>query len=225
MKILVLKGPRGKALYYGEPDRVPEGTRREAEGAGLLSWAESQYSKFENAVHRSESGIGRGIKKVWKYLERFVGADESFLRGLRNQPSFELIHSTHEDPAAVEAAWTDYLGANRRKHTVWLLVDMVISPLTLLLAPIPGPNLVGYWFTYRAFCHLLAVLGIRQFSDHAGVVAFQADPLLDREFSDWTESHVSQVADGYEMKSLSEFARRQIRTKAEPAAVSTAESP
>jgi len=40
-------------------------------------------------------------------------------------------------------------------------VNTVISPVTLILTPIPGPNLLGYWIAYRAFCHLLAVLGAR----------------------------------------------------------------
>ena len=27
---------------------------------------------------------------------------------------------------------------------------------------VPGPNIIGYWFVYRAICHLLALLGIRR---------------------------------------------------------------
>ena len=35
-------------------------------------------------------------------------------------------------------------------------------PVVAILAILPGPNLIGYWFTYRAIHHCLIVLGIRR---------------------------------------------------------------
>ena len=37
-----------------------------------------------------------------------------------------------------------------------------IAPLPLMLWVLPGPNLIGYWFAYRAIHHLLVVWGIRR---------------------------------------------------------------
>ncbi len=34
-----------------------------------------------------------------------------------------------------------------------------VAPLTVLLAPLPGPNLIGYWFAYRAVHHGLILHG------------------------------------------------------------------
>ncbi|MEJ7711591.1 MAG: hypothetical protein WKF84_17425 [Pyrinomonadaceae bacterium] len=37
-----------------------------------------------------------------------------------------------------------------------------MAPIPLVLAPVPGPNVIGYWFWYRAICHALALMGIRR---------------------------------------------------------------
>ena len=44
----------------------------------------------------------------------------------------------------------------------WLIVNGVIAPFSVLFAILPGPNLIGYWFAYRAIHHMLVVWGIRR---------------------------------------------------------------
>ncbi len=39
---------------------------------------------------------------------------------------------------------------------------VVAPPALALLWPLPGPNVIGYWFAYRAIHHALIVLGIRR---------------------------------------------------------------
>ena len=62
----------------------------------------------------------------------------------------------------VHAIWTDYLNKQWWRHLAWLIVNGTIAPFTLLLFPLPGPNLIGYWFAYRAVHHTLVVWGIRR---------------------------------------------------------------
>ena len=38
----------------------------------------------------------------------------------------------------------------------------MIAPISVLFAILPGPNLIGYWFAYRAIHHSLVVWGIRR---------------------------------------------------------------
>ena len=45
---------------------------------------------------------------------------------------------------------------------MWLIVNGVIAPFSVLFAILPGPNLIGYWFAYRAIHHSLVVWGIRR---------------------------------------------------------------
>ncbi len=60
----------------------------------------------------------------------------------------------------VLARWRDYLARQRRRHFFWLGFNAVIAPISVILAILPGPNLIGYWFAYRAVHHVIVVWGI-----------------------------------------------------------------
>jgi hypothetical protein len=47
------------------------------------------------------------------------------------------------------------------RHRWWLVVDLLGGAATLALMPIPGPNLLGYYFAFRIVGHLLALRGAR----------------------------------------------------------------
>ncbi len=65
-------------------------------------------------------------------------------------------------PMKFEPIWADYLKRQGRRHLLWLIVNGVIAPFSALFAILPGPNLIGYWFAYRAIHHSLVVWGIRR---------------------------------------------------------------
>src|SRR5262249_54279642 len=48
------------------------------------------------------------------------------------------------------------------RHLFWMCVNTVVAPFTVVLAILPGPNVIGFWFLYRAIVHALIVLGIRR---------------------------------------------------------------
>jgi hypothetical protein len=74
----------------------------------------------------------------------------------------ELHHPADKTTEEVIAIWADYLKKQWRRHLIWLVVNGVIAPFSFLLFVLPGPNLIGYWFFYRAIHHLLVVWGIRR---------------------------------------------------------------
>ena len=41
-------------------------------------------------------------------------------------------------------------------------LNTLIAPFTVLFAILPGPNVIGYWFAYRAIHHTLIVWGLRR---------------------------------------------------------------
>ncbi len=53
------------------------------------------------------------------------------------------------------------LRADSDRHTRWLLVDSVGLALSLLLVPVPGPNLILYYFAFRVVGHSLSRRGAR----------------------------------------------------------------
>jgi hypothetical protein len=45
------------------------------------------------------------------------------------------------------------------RHGRWAIVHAILAPLSLLLMPVPGPNLIGYYFVFRLVGHYLSRLG------------------------------------------------------------------
>ncbi len=48
------------------------------------------------------------------------------------------------------------------QHWFWLAIDGVAFVLSALLALVPGPNLVAYYFAFRVAGHYLSIRGARQ---------------------------------------------------------------
>ena len=65
--------------------------------------------------------------------------------------------------------------------SVYLSYNVLIAPAALaLLWPLPGPNLIGYWFAYRAVHHWLILRGIRSVRKGRIVTHYHADTTLDQ---------------------------------------------
>lgn len=129
---------------------------------GVRGWFERKAAHYKTTWHHSGSAVVRGARGVWDWLQRQTYSDEPLLAHLRLLPSVEVAHapSLGEDDAA--KLWENYLTARQRRHAAWFAVNVLVSPLTVLLAPLPGPNLIGYWFAYRAFHHGLILAGVRK---------------------------------------------------------------
>ncbi len=103
------------------------------------------------------------------------------------------------------AAWFDYLAGRRRNHLLWLVVNLIICPLSVLLAPIPGPNLVGYWFVYRAACHALALIGVQRACDRRVETSLIPTGVLDAPMGRADASEVAALASHCGLSGLDVF--------------------
>jgi hypothetical protein len=65
-----------------------------------------------------------------------------------------------EDQAAGEQ--TRILKQDARRHLAWLLPNaLLLLVFAVFLTPIPAPNLLGYYFTFRGAGHAFSWLGAR----------------------------------------------------------------
>lgn len=55
----------------------------------------------------------------------------------------------------------DILTEDQQRHGRWAVVHLLAAAISILLMPIPGPNLLGYYFTFRMVGHYLSRLGAR----------------------------------------------------------------
>ncbi|WP_435018186.1 hypothetical protein TA3x_000132 [Tundrisphaera sp. TA3] len=167
--------PDGHLVFFAEPSRHgDEQVPSAAPGRGLRAWLNRTYHRFKDAAERSESGVGLQARRLFEWLRHFVSPDESMLRRLRRAEEIRIHHPPAMGPDEARSAWEAYLAGRRYPHLFWLMVDLVVSALTIPLAVIPGPNVLGYWFVYRAACHTLALLGIRRARRQAASTSFQA---------------------------------------------------
>jgi hypothetical protein len=159
--VYLLRVGEGRPIFYSEPP-APRADEVEAAGLGrgVRGWLERAYRRSQGALGRMDNQVARQTRRLWGWLRRLAAPDEPMLRRLRTAERIVLHHPESMTPDEARAAWGHYLAARRRHHAAWLALDLPASPLTVLLTPIPGPNVIGYWVAFRALAHTLALLGI-----------------------------------------------------------------
>ena len=85
---------------------------------------------------------------------------------------------------------------------------VAISPLTVLLVPVPGPNVIGFWFVYRTVCHTLALLGIHRASGPRVTTAFRPSADLDEAPGEGVRSRATRLAASHGLTGLGAFLGR-----------------
>jgi hypothetical protein len=127
---------------------------------GLYGWFQVRYRKFQSAWQHADSGALLWMRRSWDWLHSWAHPDETMLARLWSAREISLNYPAARTPDDVRVIWADYLKKQWWRHLVWLIVNGVIAPFSVVFAILPGPNLIGYWFAYRAIHHLLVVWGI-----------------------------------------------------------------
>ena len=149
-----------RCLFYSEaPPDQPLAPPAEK---GIKGWAERQLWRFKTAVADSEGAPFRATRSVWNWLQSRTHPDETLLTRLRHAEIVTVNHPATMTPRDAETLWKLFLNQGRRRHLPWFIVNLLVSPLTVVLAALPGPNLIGYWFVYRAFHHLMILIGLKR---------------------------------------------------------------
>ena len=82
---------------------------------------------------------------------------------LRSARRIELHHPASRSAEEVRRLWREYLDHRWWRHVLWMSANALVAPRPcLMLWILPGPNVIGYWFAYRAVHHALIVWGIRR---------------------------------------------------------------
>lgn len=207
----------GRLVFFSEEPRPRHGEgEAPAPGRGFRGWLERKYRRLKGEIEHSEGGLGRQTRRLWDWLKRFTAPDEPMLRRLRRASRVRLHHPTTMAPKKAQFAWDEYLAARRSHHLIWLAVNLVVSPLSLLLAPIPGPNVVGYWFVYRAACHLLALFGIRRAGSRSATMELLPSASLDLPPDADGEDRAAAIAARLRLRGLDDYLDRVGEGRAEP---------
>jgi hypothetical protein len=170
---LVPGGPHRFELYCeSAADPAPP---RQDETTGLWGRLQRQFAAVLGAIEREQERLRaapavpvdppglmhrlrmRGVR--WM-AERI--AEQRLLWRLRGQTAVRAFFPAGLESSAARATILGSLERDLRRHLAWLAINTVGGLVSLVLVPFPGPNLPGYYFSFRIVGHLLALLGARQ---------------------------------------------------------------
>lgn len=167
---LVPVGDRRYQLYVEVPiaDEAPLET-----GADRPGWIARQAHRFratlaeaERARLRRERGELDHGSGLWHAILRKIAeavAEQRLLWHLRHQTHAVVRHPDDIDGSAALREVRAEFSRDVAKHLRWLIIDGLAASITgPLLFLLPGPNVVSWYFTFRAIGHFLSWRGARK---------------------------------------------------------------
>ena len=184
MKIYLLSIDNRRHFFYADESEADSeedgGSEHPPTPAGLWGRLHERYRRLSLTWEHSESRIARWTRRTWDWLHSWSHPDESMLVRLRSARRIDLHHPASRPADQVRALWADYLNHRWWRHLLWMSLNTLIAPFAGLLAILPGPNVIGYWFAYRAIHHTLIVWGIRRVRRARIPIELHARASLDR---------------------------------------------
>jgi hypothetical protein len=169
---LIPVGPDRYELYCDEAGD-PEDLVGDVQPTGRFA---SLYQKFKAALARAEeerlSGEARVNEGPRPWTERMKDralcwiaekiAEQRLLWRLRNQTQIEFFYPDDmQEDKSVALARAD-LQREADRHLKWVIIDGLIFAASGVVALVPGPNVLAYYFGFRLVGHYLSRRGAKQ---------------------------------------------------------------
>ncbi len=167
---LVPVGTKRYRLYVevADDDVVPAASATPPKGriGKLVQRFRETLAEAEAERLRTERGEASQATGLWRRIMRKIAetiAEQRLLWHLRHQTVVHLCHPPDiEAGVALEEVKSDF-GRETSKHFRWLIIDSVLVAITgPLFFFVPGPNVVSWYFTFRAIGHFLSWRGARK---------------------------------------------------------------
>lgn len=212
-------------LYCEQQAEVDPGPEGPSEGwrarwqrrfGQILREAEDQ----EHGVGRKDAPRGLGGRIQARLMAWIVERieEQRLLWNLRTQTSAVALHP---DDVAFEQVLPHIHRMLRRdyeRHRFWLVIDAIGLAVTALFTPIPGPNLLAYYFTFRVGGHWFSMRGAAQGQHRVAWSGRPSQPLTSLRdvwglTLDERRQRVREVADELRLPKLPRFVERVVKVK------------
>jgi hypothetical protein len=165
---LVPAGANRHELYCEAPadEPVPDSTPRSFWGRMAESFRsavrEGEEEQAGTTTDPSAAGRGRFRRAITRRIAAVV-AEQRLLWRLRHETAVRLMHPDDlTGERALEMTKAEF-GADLAKHRNWCAIDALLTAITgPALFFVPGPNVVSWYFLFRAVGHYFAFRGARQ---------------------------------------------------------------
>jgi K+-H+ exchange-related protein len=172
-------------LYYEQPtaETIPEDG---PEQAGLLARLQRRFGELLRAAEeQGDSNEQHTVSQSWtgRMQDRMLGwiakrvAEQRLLWNLRAQERVVAVHPSDTTFDAIMPHIRQALQRDYERHRNWFVVDAIGLVVSGLLAIVPGPNLVAYFFLFRVGGHWLSMRGATQGRRHVQWEGRPCEPL------------------------------------------------
>jgi Mitochondrial K+-H+ exchange-related len=210
VKIYLVTLDDGRTHFHSEGPSVDDGdfSPPATPERGFRGWLERHMQSLNQAFARSDQSVMSWIRRVWTWLHQWTHPDEEFLRSLRLAEHYEVFHAQATTEATARRAWRSHLASRRRRHLLWLIGNILIVPPAVLAAVLPGPNVLGYWFIYRAWMHALAWRGTGRALGRPKQTRYEPASALNEPVAAGDEAQIARLAEQLNTPRLGETLRR-----------------
>ncbi|HSC29851.1 MAG TPA: hypothetical protein VLD67_21410 [Vicinamibacterales bacterium] len=177
--------------------------------------AEAERNRLQPQESPAEAGwAGRLKVRMMRWVAESI-AEQRLLWHLRRQQSAVLHHPDDMAEVRALALMRHQLGRDFERHRFWLIIDSVGFVASGLFVLIPGPNVIAYYFAFRAVGHYLSMRGARQGLRVISWKAEQSAPLTALRQAiglapDIRLRRVHEVADSLHLAHLARFFERAV---------------
>lgn len=176
MEVYVIPIGRDRYELYCETQSPMEETDTDNTGHGWVATLRERFSvmvrEAEDRDTKNPSAEERNAtwwQKVQMRLLAWVAeriAEQRLLWSLRRVTAARLIHPSDMPFEGAFSTMQGILKRDHDRHRVWLVVNGVLLLVSAVLAIVPGPNIVAYYFAFRVVGHWLSMRGAAQGLSH-----------------------------------------------------------
>lgn len=172
---LVPVGPDRYQLYCestaeGAPELPTEGSglwkKLAARFTTMLAAIEREHDRIERSraaarLRRRKGWTARLRMRVVRWLAEKV-AEQRLLWYLRTEREVCALYPVGLGDERAMSVIRSNLSHDFGRHRWWLAANTLAGIASLALMPVPGPNVIGFYFAFRIVGHFLSVRGARQ---------------------------------------------------------------
>jgi hypothetical protein len=131
--------------------------------AEILREAEAERHRRHHdvALPASQTLAARAKRRVLRWIVERI-AEQRLLWHLRRTTTVTVHAPSDLSPARAGEVVRRGLQRDADRHLRGLLLHSVGLAFSIVLIPIPGPNLIGYYFTFTVVSHALSMRGARR---------------------------------------------------------------
>jgi hypothetical protein len=181
MVVYLVPASRSRHELYFEAPEDPSGAAAPPPEGFFRQWAFTATERWHALVESARGHAGDGRIARWRNAAICAVAEsiaeQRTLWALKGQPAACAHFPTSLTADEARQIVMTLLGHARRYHLRWLIVDLLLLTISGILALVPGPNLLAYYFAFRVVGHLQSWRGARQ-GAQTTVWTFEPDPGL-----------------------------------------------